>query len=299
MDLYTLLRIVVRRWLVAGPVAALTLLLGVQTLSSMKPEYEAKGSLLLLAPTQSTGVDTAALRNPFLQFNNSLKTTAIALQAILSQDNQRRLLASEGLSRGYTIATDQTTSPILTVTAKSSRKATAIATVKGVMATIDRELESRQTAVQAPPDLRIKTDVLLLPSNTHKLLATRNRTVAATLALGLAAVLGSAVVAESWSTGRAAARRTRREDDLTTIEAPDVGDEQPDLRSPALERSAASVGGNQPRHSDTPVERQQPARPETTAPTHAARDEWPERNRPSEVPAGRGPVPSSYRYPPR
>ena len=52
MDLQTLIRIVLRRWMIVLPLIAVIVLAGQRVVSTIEPKYEASGSMLLLPPSQ-------------------------------------------------------------------------------------------------------------------------------------------------------------------------------------------------------------------------------------------------------
>ena len=98
VDLRTLLRIVLRRWIVVVPTIIVAVLVGSQLLGNVKPDYEAKGSLLLLLPTTKAGTatppagaadtttpDDIATPNPLLDLRASLdRTAAVFTTALLA-----------------------------------------------------------------------------------------------------------------------------------------------------------------------------------------------------------------------
>jgi hypothetical protein len=213
VDLQTLIRIIFRRWYVVIPVLALTGLVGQYMLSSTEPEYDASGSVLLLSPFQQGDpedpADPADVDDPgnaYLAFNASLRTTATAMERIMSDSSSRRAIRELGHEGTYVVEVDQE-GPILNITATAQRPDEAIQTVVGVFELIAAELDERQDAVNANPDQRIRTQVLFTPSRASEQTTARTRTLVALGALGLAAAASAAVLTESLVVGRR--RRTR------------------------------------------------------------------------------------------
>lgn len=222
MDLRTLLKIVVRRWVVVVPTILVAVLVGSQLLGSVKPDYEAKGSLLLLLPTtpqesatpptdvpdaaEPDGISTA---NPFLDLRVSLDRAAAVVSTVMNDDAQKKIIAARGGTRDYEVTVDDD-APILQVTATDEKASVAIDTVNAVIAATRRQIAFREAQREVQPANRIGTDVLSAPTRASALNAAKTRAAVAFVALAIAAVLAVALVVESWSQAAQSRRELRR-----------------------------------------------------------------------------------------
>jgi capsular polysaccharide biosynthesis protein len=208
VDLRTLLQILVRRWIVVIPTIVVAVLVGQQMLSSVKPEYQAKGSVILLAPvtrgTEPLGIQTP---NPVLDIPAALDKSSLALAEILNDEPQKATIRRQGLSDDYEV-TVNADAPILDVTAKSDRRPVAVETAKAVLDMAKAQLTIREAAIGVAPEARIHTDVLSVPAKAATVNAAKTRALVALIALGIAATLSVALLVESWASSPA--RRDRR-----------------------------------------------------------------------------------------
>jgi capsular polysaccharide biosynthesis protein len=221
VDLRTLLKIVVRRWIVVVPTIIVAVLVGSQLLGNVKPDYEAKGSLLLLLPTKagatppagttdsSAAPDDIATLNPLLDLRASLDRTAAVFTTVMNDNAQKKVIASRGGTRDYTVTVDKD-APILEVTATDKKPSVAIDTVNAVLTSARAQIAYREAQRQVTPENRIGTDVLSAPTRASALNAAKTRALVAFIALAIAAVLAVALVVESWSQAGKARRERQR-----------------------------------------------------------------------------------------
>src|SRR5262249_34920340 len=150
-----------------------------QMLSSVKPEYQAKGSVILLAPvtkgTEPLGIQTP---NPVLDIPPALDKTALALAEILNDDPQKATIRRQGLSDDYEVTVNQD-APILEIAAKSDRRPVAVETAKAVLDMASAQLAVRETRIGVPPDAQINTDVLSTPTKAATVNAAKTRALVA------------------------------------------------------------------------------------------------------------------------
>jgi hypothetical protein len=219
VDLRTLLTIVVRRWIVEIPTIVVAVLVGQHLLGSVKPDYEAKGSLLLLSPTKPPAAPVApgtpAVPNtapgaidPYQEIVQSLDRAALVFSTVMNDGAQKKVIASQGLTSNYTVTVDKD-APILLITATDKRSRVAVETVKAVLDAIPLQIARRETLRAVAPNVRIVPDVLSTPVRANALNAAKTRALVAFIALGLAAVLSVALLVESWAQS-AQNRRDRR-----------------------------------------------------------------------------------------
>lgn len=159
MDVWEAARIILHRWFVVLPILILTGVLAVSLGERSQPEYTASSTVVMLAPFRTNGETGTAVSNPYLNFNSSLTTTAIILQASLNRREIRSLLADEGLAANYNvIPQDRSPLVIVTVTTDSSQK--AVASANRVVQLLQDDLRARQANLRTPRDQTITTQVL-------------------------------------------------------------------------------------------------------------------------------------------
>jgi capsular polysaccharide biosynthesis protein len=217
VDLRTLVRIVLRRWIVVVPTLVVALLVGNQVLTSVKPQYEAKGSLLVLCkvtPSAPLGTTTPAAAaggcvNPYSGLEASLGKAALVFGTIMNDPGEKKAIAAQGLSSNYTVTVDPN-APILQIDAKDKRQRIAVETVKAVMAAVPQQILLREARAKVPPDQQLATDTLSTPVNGTALNASKTRALVAFIALSIAAVLSVALLVESWAQSNQNRRDRRR-----------------------------------------------------------------------------------------
>jgi capsular polysaccharide biosynthesis protein len=224
VDLRTLLKIVARRWIVVVPTILVAALVGWQLLGAVKPDYEAKGSLLLLLPTSreqtvtppadtpDTAGNDISSPNPLLDLQASLDRTAAVFTTVMNDNAQKKVIAARGGTRDYEVTVDKD-APILQVTATDKKASVAIDTVNAVITSARAQIQFREAQRQVSPTNRIGTDVLSAPTRASTLNAAKTRALVAFIALAIAAVLAVALVVESW----AQASQSRRERQRLTV----------------------------------------------------------------------------------
>ncbi len=196
----TLLKIIARRWIVVIPTIILVLAVGVSAAQKATVKYEATGATLLLAPNNAFDPG-----NPYAEANPALNTTATALQRVLGTPVVTEELDNEGLSTDFTISLDEK-APIMTIKATADSPELALSSVEGVQAQIEKQLTLKEDAVGAGPLARIGSDRIVVPNKANKLLDDRNRAIVVMIVLGLLAVCGVALLADSFARRRASRR---------------------------------------------------------------------------------------------
>jgi capsular polysaccharide biosynthesis protein len=217
VDLRTLVKILARRWIVVIPTILVAALVGSQLMSSVEPEYEAKGALLILLPAQSTvggdpGVappeDGEASRNAYLELRAGLNTTAKVFATIMNDNRLKQDFRQQGLTTDYEVTVDDD-APVLNVVAKNQRPRIAIDTANAVLDAIPQQIALREAKENVAEEDRMGTDPILEPTRATALNAARTRALVAFIALGIAAVISVALLVESWAQS-AQSRRDRR-----------------------------------------------------------------------------------------
>jgi capsular polysaccharide biosynthesis protein len=217
VDILSLLKIIIRRWIVVMPVIGIVLATGFNTIKSLKPEYKGSADLLLFAPTKTIDPITGqtVIGNPFKDFSPGLNTTGTILQTIVLDGPHHEALSDQNLSTDYDVTVSDS-APIMSVTANAERPDVADATVAAVVNSINAELQKNQDAAKVSADARVNARLLTV-GNAYLLTGDRTRVAAAIAAVGLAAIIGAALVAESVASSMAKRKAARQESELAPV----------------------------------------------------------------------------------
>jgi len=131
--------------------------------------------------------------------------------------------------------------PILSVSATAEQPDVVNATVAAVVNSISNELKVNQDAVKVPPESRV-TARLLTVSQAYQLAGDKTRVAAAVGAVGIAAIIGAALLAESMAASRTRRRGQRQDAELAALLAYPAGSGSP--RPDAAEGAAAAAPPN-------------------------------------------------------
>lgn len=205
MDLLTALRILARQWPVVVIGLVLTAVGVVQVGAMVAPQYEAKGTVLLLSP--GAGV------NPYLEFPAGLEVTADALVVGLQTESGVEQAEAAGATGVYSL--ERTTGPLVDITAHAGSDAEATATIDAVVERMRAELVRYQEDSAA--DQQITVEVLSAPTAAPKT-GSRIRAQAAVFAVGLVATVSAGMALDAFRRQRREARARR--DGTTDPEAP-------------------------------------------------------------------------------
>jgi hypothetical protein len=177
---------------------------------SMKPSYEARSSVVLLAPPVLPGSDNQERikANPFNEFGTSHGVVASALQDIMESTRTAQQLERQGLDGTYAVTIDPTGGgAILETRVEAETADSALSGLDTLTAEMRTELESRQREAGAPLDSFFTLDVLTPPRDATQLNGSRLRAGGAVLVIALVATVLAAGAADLL------ARRRRREAD--------------------------------------------------------------------------------------
>lgn len=213
MDLGTLIRILLRRWYVVLPLLAITLITAVQIGRSIDPDYQARGSVLLIGPNISQGDEV----NPLAELRSPLNTTALAIGLIAVDEQTRTEVRQLGFQGTYEVDVTPNT-PIINIRVRATTPEQALLTLEAVIDAVKLKLDERQRGVDAPEDSLIQGETLTKTTTSRALYGSRDRAVAGIMAVGLVAAASAAVLFEAYVV--APARREEDEDEDPNKVAP-------------------------------------------------------------------------------
>lgn len=143
MDIWGAILILVRRYYLTLPIAAIAIALGWTYTRDIAPEYHASGTLVLLGPTAVVTKDVPQPANPFAQLGTA--TVGAAIQLDVTSPSSLQELISSGNSTNFSV-TPITRTPLITVSATSASPAQAASTVTRLFSIIQADLAARQRA---------------------------------------------------------------------------------------------------------------------------------------------------------
>ncbi len=230
MDLLTAIKILVRQWPVVVTGLVLTVVAVIQVGGMVAPQYEAKGTVLLLSP--------GANANPYLDFGPNLEVAADALMVVVQSPVGATNLEAAGAAGTFKL--ERVSGPLIDISATAASKDEASRTVDLVVTALEGELTTAQEA--AAPEQRITLTELTEPVPQQKL-GSRIRAQAAVGALGLALTVSAGLTVDALRRQRRerrAARAERAERDWNDPDAPGPGEPEQPVAAPRV----AGVWGN-------------------------------------------------------
>jgi capsular polysaccharide biosynthesis protein len=141
VDIWGAITVLVRRYYLTLPIAAIALVLGWSYASGIAPEYHASATIVIVGPTAVATKDAPQPTNPFQALGTA--TIAAAIQIDASSANSKQQLLKAGDSTNVSVAA-VTRTPIMNITATSATPARAAATVTRLISIIQADLAARQ-----------------------------------------------------------------------------------------------------------------------------------------------------------
>lgn len=205
MELLEAIRIVRNQWKIVLPLLAVALIAAIAMTAQIDTSYQTSGTVTLLNSSQDSTT------NPYLQFDQSLQTTAQVLGDTLMSDDRKATYEEKGLSTNYTVEvpydpTRTTLLPMLQVTVIADSPEVADSTRTQILQDIQDELSAKQTQAGAP----VQTWIQAFPHENKEIVpvsGSKSRTFVIVFGLGAALALVSAFVVDGFKKG---VRNTRR-----------------------------------------------------------------------------------------
>lgn len=178
MDLWQVVRLLLRRWYVAVPLLLLTAVAALQAGDRVQPTYSARADILL-----TTDGGTAVEGAPAGSDAINVVTATQAMIVSLNSPESRRRAAEQGRPPDYVLTQVSRTS-LVRVTAEDDSAAGSLATVQGVLETIPEELNARPEVYGEAPGSTIAVTVLATPAIENETYTGRSRVLAVTIVIG-------------------------------------------------------------------------------------------------------------------
>lgn len=205
--------VLVRRWYVALLGFVVTLFLCAFAAHVSPVKYKAQAVVLLVPAAASVDSNNSVGANPFFGIAE-LKGLGDVLAQAMSSDTTAVAVASKGLRGTYKITSDPASSgPLMLIVGESTDPATAISTVREVVALVPQTLDRLQLAAGVTNHKYYVTSTTLNPpTSASKVRKSQIRAVIAAGAVGLLLTFFALAGTEKFL-----ARRKRRESDAPAV----------------------------------------------------------------------------------
>jgi hypothetical protein len=219
VDVWGAIRVLVRRFYITVPLAAITLLLAFMFTHRIAPEYHATGSFVLMGPTAQPAPKNVPPPpiNPYAQMGTN--TVATTLQIDVNTNATKTAIMDAGNTNDYTVGGVGKTA-ILQVTATSKNAHQALSTVAQVMTMMRNDLVNRQSRYTKDPTQQITAQVIASPQLQSPDSTTKIR--AEVIAMGAAVILTIILVLVIDSMMVSGERRHRIEDQGSQLSLEDA-----------------------------------------------------------------------------
>jgi uncharacterized protein involved in exopolysaccharide biosynthesis len=255
MDLWTAIKVIVRRWYLVVPALVLTVIVAFIAAGRVTPVYTATGSVMFTAPNQrfypTDTVDEERVEqvNPYNDFSASLQTTATIVGDKLASDEVRDTFADNDLEKDFKVAapydpTRTVLAPTLEFDVEASDPDVAVATVVALQEAAQVQLNALQVDAAVRQELYIKASPLITPEKAIEQNALKVRVLGIVLLLGFALALSLAFTAESLLSSRAARRSA--EDRVNRRISPDSTSRRARPTRASGGRGTGNGSGNRP-----------------------------------------------------
>jgi hypothetical protein len=224
VDVWGAILVLVRRFYITVPLAAITLFGAYMFAHSIQPEYQATSSMILLGPpTPAKGVVVPS--NPIAGLGTSGVLTT--LQIDMSSPQVAAEVAASGNSTNYTIGNVTKTS-ILTLTSTASTPARAVAGANQLASLVQADLANRQNPYTTDKAFQM-TAAMLAPAQLATAdTSSRTKTIAIVGALAVIVTILVVLVIDATLVSRNRKRRQR---------AAHAGSEIDDETTPSQQRT--------------------------------------------------------------
>jgi hypothetical protein len=187
VDVWGAILVLIRRFYLTVPIAALTLLGGYSYAHGVAPEYHATSSIVFIGPTAGASNDKdapPAPANPYATMN--LTTLLTTLQIDITSAQSLNAIAAAGGTTDFTMGAVNRSS-VVVITATSDDPKRALATAGEVINLVRADLANRQKPYTTQQQYQATAQVVGAPALQAP--DTKARTRAEAIAFGVAIVL--------------------------------------------------------------------------------------------------------------
>jgi hypothetical protein len=165
--------------------------------AGVEPSYEARSSLLLVAPPVQLNQEGEEVpTNPFLLSGTAERVAASSVMVVTESQEWAAMMQEEGAKGDYEyeLAAE---APIIDVTTVAATSDEALQTLEVATRLFEERFEENQRVAGAPTDRLINSEVLSSTEEPAKLVGSQVRATLAMLVLGLAATATVMVLLEA------------------------------------------------------------------------------------------------------
>jgi hypothetical protein len=156
LDLWSTLRVLLKRWYLTIPLFALSAILAVAVVGTKPADYKADASLLLLTPSGGGN-------NPYAQFGGSLSAAAEVLATSMNSSTSRQELQRGGVSADWNLALEGGDAPLLKVETTAATSEAATSSAKIIVETAKQRLASLQSEAGSPANQLFSLSIVDAP----------------------------------------------------------------------------------------------------------------------------------------
>jgi capsular polysaccharide biosynthesis protein len=203
MDLWDVVKLIARRWVVSVPLLLITLAAVVWTGITVKPNYTAEGNVLLLPPSTevSTGEGEERAVNPWT--TDSLTGAVITL---LRNRNTVEMLAAEGYVGSWEAERDIQFWSVVNIQVTAPTAAQAQATIQRLAQVVNNEVVTRQEGYGLTEGQKVGTVTLGAGENVAIARGNQIRALIVVFFAGAIITVGSTIGFDAWMRKRAGER---------------------------------------------------------------------------------------------
>jgi hypothetical protein len=244
MDLWELLMITVRRWMITLPVAILAFGVAFAASGSVPPEYKAEAAIGTTgAPYEFDGISGEIVdgQNALVVANEGRSVLAFAEKTVASNDAKSAAVEA-GNSSAYTVTLDRF-NPILDVSVVADSPERAVATAAYVVEQIESGILDLQTlAGETEEDLQLQPNVLFVDEVASEDATPQTRMLVILMVIAILVTIGVAVLADAFFVLRRRRNVAREESSGSSAEA-EVWDEAQEMIESATRLKEVSPVG--------------------------------------------------------
>lgn len=208
MDLWDVIRLMIRRWYISAPMIMLTLAAVIGTAVTVSPNYTAEAQVMVLPPSSYRDAEPGEDRvvNPW-----DVNSLAGAIVTMLRNHNLVETLAAEGHRATWEAGTDLQFQSVIVITVTSPTEHEATAAAERLLQAVNNEVSVQQAPFDIPESEKISTVVLGAGENTDVVRGGQIRAMVVVLAAFVILTIGVTIAFDALVRRRAVGPTARRD----------------------------------------------------------------------------------------
>lgn len=203
MDLWDVIRLMVRRWYVSAPMLVLTMAAVVGTAVTVSPNYTAEAQVMVLPPSSQGDSEPGEDRvvNPW-----DVNSLAGAIVTMLRNHNLVEQLDEEGFRAAWEAGTDLQFQSVIVITVTSPTEHEATMAAERLLQAVNDEVSVQQASFDIPESEKISTVVLGAGENVEVVRGGQVRAMVVVLAAFLILTIGVTIAFDAVARRRVVGR---------------------------------------------------------------------------------------------